>query len=139
MTWRIQLGENRFKLRPSYVLSDDIQQLLWTVIGFHPDYDEAIWGMANFRQSEYFPCEKLNIDEEGSKAVWDISINEEKNTRENRVLHIKIYHDLNILQHTYEADVPYFEFASEIMRAVDNFLRGVGLIKYYREWGIRFR
>lgn len=138
MIWRMQLGENKFELNPTNLFSDDIQHLLWAVLGFHPDYDEAIWCMAGDRQEEHVPCEKIEVDEEGSTAVWSISINEEKSTKQERILHMHIFHDLNISQHTYEADVPYYEFAEEIMKVVDVFIRSLGLTNYYKEWGRPF-
>ena len=76
MLWCMQLGEDKFELNPTNLFSDDIQHLLWAVLGFHPDYDDAIWCMAGERQDEHVPCEKIEIDEEGSTAVWSISINE---------------------------------------------------------------
>lgn len=138
MTWNVGFGEEKFKLRPSFLFYDGIQQLLWAVLGFHPDYDDAIWGMASDRQDENIPCNQIKIDEEGSSAVWDISIIDESNDNQNRMLHMRVFHDLNVSQYTYEMDIPYFDFAEVIMTAINKFLNEFGLVNYFREWGKPF-
>ncbi len=138
MTWCIQFDDKKFNLRPTYLFGDDIQHLLWAVLGFHPDYDESKWGMASERQEEHIPCDQIRINEEGSIAVWDISVIEGVENSLGRILHMHIIHDLNVSQNEYDINIPYFDFAEEIMNAIDSLIRKIGLTRYYIEWGTPF-
>lgn len=138
MTCVVVLGEDKIIMKPSYLCGDDLTQLIFAVLGFHPEYDNLRSGMAWDREDAVIPCDHIEIDEEGSKVIWDISVNKTLSNIDDRILHIRIFLDWNVTQRTIEADVSYRNFAEEIMREIDRLIRSIGLKNYYCEWGKPF-
>lgn len=134
----VMVGGHSADISASYMRTDIIEKFIYAVRGFHPGYEDTDVRMAWSREDSILPCERIEIDEEGSSAVWEISVKDSGLPADGRILHVRIDLDRNITRQTLEADVPYREFAGEIMRALDGLLTKKGLTEFYREWGEPF-
>ena len=70
----VMVGGHSADISASYMRTDIIEKFIYAVRGFHPDYEDTDVRMAWSREDSILPCERIEIDEEGSSAVWEISV-----------------------------------------------------------------
>ncbi len=131
MYGKISLFGKTIDYRMSAVLGDDIDDLLnmlWSHIPGIEDMDAKYqWDIDDDR----FPRDSFVINEEGSKIIWTVS------HRKKNYIHLQldaVYDSDFVEDKRLEADIPFYDFASVIMTAIDEMINKCGLLNFKQNW-----
>lgn len=127
----IRLLNESINFRMSAVLGDDLDALInmvWSLLSEVEELDERYrWDIDDNR----FPCSSFAINEEGSEVIWSVS------KKDKSLVHLSIdaiYNSGLVADRHLSADIPFFDFASVVMSAIQDLITQCGLIAFKKNW-----
>ena len=125
--------------RMSAVLGDDLRKLLLAVLSVCSDR-EAVSEMVNRGDYFYddFPCDTIEINEEGTTVEWNIRKDEGKD-RVHVSIRAERYDECGCEAPVcLRGELPCEDFVFAIVAGIDEWLRRHSFMQYFRGWGAPF-
>ena len=131
----VSLGGDSLDFSMSDVLGDDLTAFICAIWSHIPNLNQQDAKYQWRFEDDRLPCDKIVIDEEGSKVTWTIT---EVEKAKEKMLHLEIVADRNLYQKRLSADVEFYDFANEVGGAIDSMLKACSLTSYNQNWSRPF-
>ncbi len=136
---KVTLCGSALEFYMSAVVGDDLKHLLLAALSVCEQCDE-VSEMINYGDyyCEDFPCDTVQIDEEGTIVEWNILQDKARDLVRITISAERYDKDGNATPVCLQGAIARKEFITEIVAGIDEWLHSHGLTQYFRRWGAPF-